>query len=469
MSRKSQVVTTLTERFGDQEEQEKFARRLGLIGATNIGLGAMLGGGIYVISGAAAGMIGPSLILAYLITGLLTVFTAINYAELACSIPKQGGGYTFAHDTFGGFPAFLTGWFLFIGNLVACGLYSLAVAHTLAVFIPGATEATVGQIAVIIIAITFITNIISIRGVSGVLGILNIFQSIVLFSFILFGLFFVSPTNLDPFFKPGIGLFEFMGAVSFIYISFVGFELITTASEEIKEPARNIPRAILLTLIIATIIYMAAALIIVGVVHYTTVADTFTPIADVYGVMFGPGAFYFALAGMAASNYAALNATFLATARVVYSMSRDRYFPTVLEGVNKRLKTPIPALILTFFIVSAFAISGNVNFVASLSDFGYLVGLSIVNASVIMLREKGLSVPGTFKARFYPAIPVLGVITCLLLVPTLHVETLYLGGVLSFVGFIIYLIYSRPKMKRYQRELKERALQEGVTWPVKPQ
>ncbi|MCF2136896.1 MAG: APC family permease [Candidatus Thorarchaeota archaeon] len=438
----------MIEKFGDQEGEEKFARRLGLIGATNIGLGAMLGGGIYVISGAAAGMIGPSLILAYLVTGLLTVFTAINYAELACSIPKQGGGYTFAQGTFGGFPAFLTGWFLFIGNLVACGLYSLAVAHTLAVFIPNATETTIGQIAVVIIIITFITNVISIRGVSGVLGVLNILQSIVLFSFIAFGLFFVNPTNLAPFFKPGAGLFEFMGAVSFIYISFVGFELITTASEEIKEPARNIPRAILLTLVIATVVYMAAALVIVGVVHYTSVQGSFTPIADVYGFMFGTGAFYFALAGMAASNYAALNATFLATARVAYSMSRDHYFPSILESVNKRLKTPIPALIVTLFIVSFFAISGNVSLVASLSDFGYLIGLAIVNASVIMLREKGLSVPGTFKARFYPIIPILGVITCLLLVPSLHIETLYLGGVMTIVGFLVYIVYSRPRSRK---------------------
>ena len=433
------------ETFGEPEEKSKFARRLGLIGATNIGLGAMLGGGIYVISGAAAGMIGPSIVIAYLVTGLLTVFTAINYAELACSIPKQGGGYTFAHDTFGGFPAFLTGWFLFIGNLVACGLYSLAVAHTLAVFIPGATATTIGQIAVIIIAITFITNIISIKGVSGVLGVLNILQSIVLFSFVAFGLFFVKPTNLDPFFKPGTGFFEFMGAVSFIYISFVGFELITTASEEIKEPARNIPRAIMLTLVIATIVYMAAALVIVGVVHYSNVADSFTPIADVFGVMFGDGAFYFALAGMAASNYAALNATFLATARVAYSMGRDKYFPSFLENVHERFKTPVLALILTFIIVSIFAISGNVSFVASVSDFGYLIGLSIVNASVIMLREKGLSVPGTFKARFYPAIPILGVISCLVLVPSLHVEALYLGGVLTLIGLFIYFAYSRPR------------------------
>ncbi|MHA1962915.1 MAG: hypothetical protein ACW99U_22225, partial [Candidatus Thorarchaeota archaeon] len=94
----------LTETNEKEQSSGKFARRLGLIGATNLGLGAMLGGGIYVISGTAAGMVGPSIVLAYLVTGLMTVFTAINYSELAGSIPKQGGGYTFSHDTFGGFP-----------------------------------------------------------------------------------------------------------------------------------------------------------------------------------------------------------------------------------------------------------------------------------------------------------------------------------------------------------------------------
>ncbi len=355
----------LVERFGDEQHEEKFARRLGLAGATNIGMGAMLGGGIYVISGVAAGIIGPLLVLAYLTTGILTIFTAINYAELASSIPKQGGGYTFVHDTIGGFPAFFTGWFLFIGNIVACGLYALAVAHTLAVFIPSSTGVTVGIIAIIITLITFITNYISIKGVTNVLGALNIIQSVVLFSFIAIGLFFVKPENISLI-HPDVSLFTFMATVSFIYISFVGFELISTAAEEIKEPARNIPRAIMLTLLVSTLIYMAVSLVLVGVVPYTDVSNSYTPISYVYGQMIGQSAFYFGLAGMAASNYAALNATFLASARVVYSMGRDRYFPGVLEYVSKKRKTPIPALIITFVLVASFAAMGDVDLVAQI-------------------------------------------------------------------------------------------------------
>lgn len=427
------------------DDEAKFHRCLGLSGATNIGLGAMLGGGIYVISGTAAGIIGPSVIFAYAVTGFLTVFTAINYAELACSIPKQGGGYTFAHDTVGGFPAFLTGWFLFVGNVVACGLYAIAVAHTLVVFIPGATIQTVGIIAIVIILITFITNTVSIKGVSSILGILNVVQSFVLFSFITVGLFFIQPSNLEPFVAPGAGFIQFMSTVSFIYISFVGFELITTASEEIKEPAKNIPRAIMITLLVATLVYMFAAFVMVGVVSYLELADTHTPISYVYGVMLGQGAFYLGLAGMAASSYAALNATFLATARVTYSMGRDQYVPKVFHSVNPRFKTPIPALVLTLIVVSVFAASGNVEFVAAVSDFGYLIGLSIVNACVISLHRKGLSVPGTFKARFYPIVPILGMITCLILVPTLHFDALLIGGILSIVGLILYAGYGRGR------------------------
>ncbi len=442
------MVPQLTETISDKQASGKFSRRLGLIGATNIGLGAMLGGGIYVISGTAAGMIGPALVLAYVSTGLLTVFTAINYAELACSIPKQGGGYTFAQDTIGGFPAFLTGWFLFIGNIVACGLYALAVAHTIAVFIPGASTQIIAIIAIVIIVITFFTNYVSIKGVTGVLGILNIAQSFVLFSFIAIGLFFIKPENISMV-HPDFGLFQFMSVVSFIYISFVGFELITTASEEIKEPAKNIPRAIMLTLFIATMIYMATSLVLVGVAPYTAIADSHTPISNVFEVMLGPGAFYIALAGMAASNYAALNATFMATARIAYSMGRDRYFPSIFEIVSKKRKTPIPALILTLILVSLFASSGNVDLIAHLSDFGYLVGLSIVNYSVIVLRRKGLSVPGTFKAKFFPAAPILGVITCLVLVPTLDQYALQLGGILTLVGLAVFVLYSWRKNRTF--------------------
>jgi amino acid transporter len=400
----------------------------------------MLGGGIYVISGTAAGMIGPALVFAYLFTGILAMFTAINYAEIASSIPKQGGGYTFAHDTVGGLPAFLAGWFLMIGNIVACGLYALAVAHTLVVFIPDGTQ-YIALIALFIIAITFVTNTVSVRSVSGVLGILNIVQAIILFTFVAVGLLFIDPINLTPWFAENAGLPIFMSTVSFIYISFVGFELVTSASEEVKEPAKNVPRAIFLTVAIGTGVYMAAALVIVGVVPFTVVAESFTPIADVFAVMLGQGALILGLAGMAASNYAALNATFLAGARIVYSMGRDRFLPKSFERVSERLKTPIPALVLVLILVSLFALSADVVLVAQLAVFGYLIAQAIVNFSVIILRRKGLSVPGTFKAPLFPVIPLVGFAICLLLIPSLDYFVLQLGGLLTLIGFLVFLVY----------------------------
>lgn len=438
----------MTETIGDEKASEKFGRHLGLVGATNIGLGAMLGGGIYVISGTAAGMIGPALVIAYFVTGVLAIFTAVNYAEIASSIPKQGGGYTFAHDTIGGLPAFLTGWFLMIGNIVACGLYALAVAHTLVVFIPDGVQ-YVAWIALIIIAITFVTNTVSVKSVSGVLGILNIAQAIILFTFVAIGLLFIDPVNLTPLVAENAGLAAFMSTVSFIYISFVGFELVTSASEEIKEPAKNVPRAIFLTVAIGTGVYMAASLVIVGVVPFTAVAETFTPIADVFAVMLGPGALILGLAGMAASNYAALNATFLAGARIVYSMGRDRFLPRSFDKVSRKLKTPIPALILVLVLVSLFAMSADVVLVAQLSVFGYLIAQAIVNASVIVLRRKGLSVPGTFKAPLFPLIPVLGFVVCLLLIPSLDFFVLQLGCLLSLIGFLVFVIYGYKRNKAH--------------------
>ena len=440
-------MAQLQETINSKQGEDKFGRHLGLVGATNIGLGAMLGGGIYVISGTAAGIIGPALIVAYLVTGLLAMFTAVNYAEIASSIPKQGGGYTFAHDTLGGFPAFMTGWFLMIGNIVACGLYALAVAHTLVVFIADGSQ-YIALIALIIIAITFITNIISVKSVSGVLGVLNIVQAIILFSFVAIGLAFIEPTNLIPFFVENAGLPAFMATVSFIYISFVGFELVTSASEEIKDPARNVPRAIFLTVAIGTGVYMAASLVLVGVVPFTQIAESFTPIADVFEAMI-PGAIIIGLAGMAASNYAALNATFLAGARIVYSMGRDRFLPASFESVSKKLKTPIPALILVFVLVSLFALSADVVLVAQLAVFGYLIAQAIVNFAVVILRRKGLSVPGTFKAPLFPFFPVLGVGICLLLIPSLDWVVLQIGGILALIGFVIFLVYGWRRNRAY--------------------
>lgn len=438
----------MIETIDDEQASGKFGRHLGLVGATNIGLGAMLGGGIYVISGTAAGMIGPALVFAYFFTGVLAMFTAVNYAEIASSIPKQGGGYTFVHDTVGGLPAFLTGWFLMIGNIVACGLYALAVAHTLVMFIPDGTQ-YVALIALIIITITFVTNTVSVKSVSGILGILNIAQAIILFTFVAIGLLFIDPSNLTPIFAENAGLPAFMSTVSFIYISFVGFELVTSASEEVKEPAKNVPRAIFLTVAIGTGVYVAASLVLVGVVPFTVVAETFTPIADVFAVMLGQGALILGLAGMAASNYAALNATFLAGARIVYSMGRDRFLPKSFDCVSERLKTPIPALILVLILVSLFALSADVVLVAQLAVFGYLIAQAIVNFSVIILRRKGLSVPGTFKAPLFPVIPLVGFGVCLLLIPTLDYFVLQLGGLLTLIGFLVFLIYGWKRNKAH--------------------
>jgi amino acid transporter len=231
-----------------------------------------------------------------------------------------------------------------------------------------------------------------------------------------------------------------MATVSFIYISFVGFELVTSVSEEIKEPAKNVPRAIFLTVAIGTGVYVAASLVIVGVVPFTQVAETFTPIADVFEVMI-PGGLIVGLAGMAASNYAALNATFLAGARIVYSMGRDRFLPKSFESVSKKLKTPIPALILVLILVSLFALSADVVLVAQLAVFGYLIAQAIVNFSVIILRRKGLSVPGTFKTPLFPIFPILGAGICLLLLPALDSFVLQLGGTLTLIGFFVFLIY----------------------------
>ncbi|MFW9800734.1 MAG: APC family permease, partial [Candidatus Thorarchaeota archaeon] len=231
---------------------------------------------------------------------------------------------------------------------------------------------------------------------------------------------------------------------------------ITTASEEIKEPAKNIPRAILLTLLIATAIYVSAALVIVGASPYTEVAnlDSPVPIAHIYGTMLGTGAFYLGLAGMAASNYAALNATFLSTARVTYALGRDRYLPGFLEHVNPRFKTPLPALLVSLIAVSVFALTGRVDLVAALSGLAYLVGQAIVNSSVIRLREHGLNVPGTFKSPFYPAFPLIGVGVCLFFIVNQSFESLRLGFLLAVIGLVIYLGYGRSRNRAHLEKMR---------------
>ncbi len=409
-----------------------FARDLGLFDATMIGVGAMIGAGIFVLTGLAAGEAGPASILAFALNGVVTLLTAFSYAELASAIPRAGGGYSFVRMAFPGAVGFLSGWMLWFAYTVACSLYALGFAgyfwELLHKYFPGftatVTDITGAHPAVLIV--TLVVGIVfiwlNVRG-AAVTGktenVLTMAKIITLAVFIFFGLLVVFgepqqvTANFTPFLPKGFG--GVLVAMGLTFIAFEGYDLIATVAEEIKDPERNIPRATFISLGIAVLIYLLvlfvslAALSVPGestweflgrfketaIVH---AADAFMPAFGVALIVLG---------GLL-STMSALNATVMAASRVAFSMGRDMWLPKRVSTIHATRRTPHIAIILTGVILLAMAMTVPLEAVGSSASLIFLLTFAMVNLSTIVLRRKHPEIPRRYRVPLYPVLPVLG-------------------------------------------------------------
>jgi amino acid transporter/K+/H+ antiporter YhaU regulatory subunit KhtT len=406
-------------------EQIGFRRNMGLFMAVMIGIGATMGPGIFALPGELAHMIGPLGVLVYLAMGFLTVFTALNYSELSAAIPLAGGGYSFTSRTLNRPVAFFTGWFFWIGNTLACSMYALIFALTIrAYFLPEASIALLTLLTTAIIVIT-VMNLVELAVLVGVAGL---------------GFTDIEPRNLEPLAPMGWG--PFVPAMALIYISYVGFELISNAAEEIIQPGKNIPRAILITLGVSTAIYVFVVGVMMGTVNHTELARSDIPFIFTAERLFGAWGRWAGVIATIMASLSAFSVTLGASARILYALGRDKHFPYFFSKLHPKFQTPHIALFICALIVIIFSSSGIVKFVASLSDFGYLMGLGIINYAVIPLHKRMPNLRRPFQTLFFPWIPILGVITTWMFVPALELRSFVLGGLLTLVGSTIYLFNS---------------------------
>lgn len=430
-----------------------FRRNLGLFMAVMIGVGAMMGPGLFALPSEVAGIAGPLGILTYLAMGIVTLLTALNYAELGAAIPIAGGGYSFTSRTQPRAISFLTGWFFWIGNTLACAMYALIFALTVRDYIwPGASIP-----GIIVVTVLFFAAL-NLRGMSEALTavtVMNLIELAVLLGFAVFGAPAVRTANLVPFAPHGLG--SFFPAMALIYVSYVGFELITVASEEIVDPGRTIPRAIIITLGAATVIYVFVVLVMMGMVPAAELARSNVPFILAAGRLLGRWGSWAAIIATIMASLSAFAVTLGAAARVLYALGRDGHLPDRLTRLHARFRTPHVALAACTLVVIVAASSGIVRFVASLADFGYLMGLGFVNLAVVALRRRMPSLRRPFEGGLYPWVPVLGAISCWAFVPALEPRSFLLGGAMTAAGAGLYVL--RPGNRREIARLPARATQ----------
>ncbi len=415
--------------------------------AIMIGIGAMMGPGIFALPGELAHMVGPAGVLVYLVMGGLTAFTALNYSELGAAIPLAGGGYSFTSRTLPRPVSFLTGWFFWIGNTLACAMYAVIFALTVrAYFWPHA------NIALVVIATTILFGAINLRGMSEaimVITVMNLIELAVLVGIAILGAMQFKAPYVEPVAPFGWG--GFIPSMALIYVSYVGFELITVASEEIINPGRTIPRAILITLGVGVLIYVFVVAVMFGTVRYDELSKTDVPFIFVAERVFGAWGRWAGIIATVMASLSAFSVTLGASARVLYALGRDKHFPGFFATLHRRYQTPHLALGICAVSVIVFGSTGIVKFVASVSDFGYLMALGIVNYAVIALHRKMPNLRKPFTVGGFPLVPLLGVVASWAFVPALEGRSFLLGGVLTLVGGAIYFV--RPANREELRQL----------------
>ncbi len=411
-------------------------RNLGLLAATGVGVGAIVGGGILALAGVAFATTGPAAMLAFGLNGVIALLTALSFAEMSSKFPESGGTYTFARKVVSVEAAFSVGWVVWFASIVAAVLYALGFAHfASAIFVDllravrGAEPAWVSSAMVkpaLAIAITAVLAIrLSIQSGGGGHWA-NVGKVTVFGVLIVCGLWAMTRQStseiasaMTPFFTSGVG--GLVQAMGYTFIALQGFDLIAAVGGEVRQPEKNIPRAMVFSLVIALAIYLPLLLVIVTVgirpgESITAIAgeDPEAIVAIAAGNYLGPFGYWLVMVAAVLSMLTALQANLFAASRIALAMSRDRTLPPLFSRISRNRGLPVVAIMLTGAIVCILiAMIPDVAAAGAASSLIFLVTFAIAHWLAILLRQRSVLRPPPFRVPLFPAVPVIGGLSCL--------------------------------------------------------
>lgn len=400
-------------------------RTLNLIDATAIGIGAIIGAGIFVVLGIAVGYAGPAVVISMVVAGIVALFSALSFAELGSAIPKQGGTYEFAYQLISPSVAFLSGCLWLFGQTVAGAAVSLGLASYFVAVFPFFPLKVVAVSAALLLTAL---NLIGTKHSAMINNILVLIKIVILCLFIGFGVFQVNPTNYSQFAPNGFaGILQGAG---FIFFAYLGFGRIAALGGEVKNPKKNLPLAILIALATSVVLYVMTGLVATGLLNYGTLAGSGSPLTDAVKVT---GNFTL----IAAISFGALVATtsvlltnLIGLSRVSFAMANNGQLPKSMSKIHAKLGTPYISILAMGALMTILASVSDLWQTAAITSISILSTHIILHFSVVRLRKRTPDLK-TFKAPLYPLIPALGIVSCIILMFSLPIEAW-----IVWVGFV---------------------------------
>jgi APA family basic amino acid/polyamine antiporter len=459
------AVKPVDAHLSEVESSGGLKRSIGLLDLTALGLGAIIGTGIFVILGEAIGDSGPAIVLSFVLAAVTCAFSALSYSELASSIPVSGSAYTYAYATLGEMVAWIIGWDLILeyGVSVAAvavgwGQYLNSLLDSLfGVTLPNALSEPPGDggtvnlpAAFLVLAVTALL-IVGVRESARTNTVMVLIKIVVLLLFL--GLAFTAfkAGNLTPF-APN-GFHGITTAAAAIFFAYIGFDAVSTSGEEVVKPARNLPLAIIGSLAIATLLYVAVAIAATGAYPWQKLAGQEAPLATVLseGVGTSWGSGLIAVGALVAITSVVLTILYGQT-RIMYAMSRDGLVPPIFSKVSRR-QTPALATALFGVLIAILAATVPLDVIFELVNIGTLFAFVIVNVGVIILRRTRPEMERGFRVPWVPVVPIVGALLCAYLMKQLTLETWLRFVIWLAVGLLLYFVYGRRHSKLQHGEV----------------
>jgi len=443
-----------------QSQNKTLNRTMGIMDLIFLGVGCVIGTGIFVITGVvAAESAGPAIIISFILAGIACALAAFCYAEFSSAVPLSGSVYTYTYATLGEFLAFLIGWDLILEYVLAISAvatgwssYFQSLLAGFNVVLPASISSAPGlhqggyvdlPAMFIILAITVLVS----KGVKESIKFNNLMVFVklgIILLFIIVGIWYVKPTNWTPFMP-----FGFDGVITgaaTVFFAYIGFDVIATASEEVKNPGKTMPIGIISSLAICTALYIAVSIVLTGMIPFTEL-NVGSPVSLALESVGQNTVAGIISIGAVVGITTVILALLYAQVRLSYAMSRDGLLPKVLSTVNKKTKTPFKNTWLTGIVAACIAGFVDLSTLAHLVNMGTLAAFTLISIAIIVLRKKFPELKASFRVPFVPVLPIISALLCIGLAISLPKITWISFVIWLSVGTIIYFLYSRRNSK----------------------